>query len=89
VRKLSFTGSTRVGALLLEQCAKTIKRTSMELGGNAPLIVFADADLDGGEGGDGVKFRNAGQTCVCANRMLVADEVYDAFAESWPRRWRN
>jgi len=82
VRKLSFTGSTRVGALLLEQCAKTIKRTSMELGGNAPLIVFADADLDlAVKAAMASKFRNAGQTCVCANRMLVADEIYDAFAE--------
>lgn len=82
VRKLSFTGSTRVGALLLEQCAKTIKRTSMELGGNAPLIVFADADLDlAVKAAMASKFRNSGQTCVCANRMLVADEIYDAFAE--------
>ena len=82
VRKLSFTGSTRVGALLLEQCARTIKRTSMELGGNAPLIVFADADLDLAVKATMMsKFRNAGQTCVCANRILVAHEVYDAFAE--------
>jgi len=82
VRKLSFTGSTRVGSLLLEQCAKTVKRTSMELGGNAPLIVFADADLDlAVKAAMASKFRNAGQTCVCANRMLVADEIYDAFAE--------
>ena len=82
VRKLSFTGSTRVGALLLEQCAKTIKRTSMELGGNAPLIVFSDADLDLAVKATMVsKFRNAGQTCVCANRILVADEIYDTFAE--------
>jgi len=81
VRKLSFTGSTRVGALLLEQCAKTIKRTSMELGGNAPLIVFGDADLDlAVKAAMASKFRNAGQTCVCANRLLVADEIYDAFA---------
>ena len=82
VRKLSFTGSTRVGALLLAQCAPTIKRTSMELGGNAPLIVFADADLDlAVRATMASKFRNAGQTCVCANRILVANEVYDAFAE--------
>ncbi|WDF71522.1 NAD-dependent succinate-semialdehyde dehydrogenase [Novosphingobium sp. KACC 22771] len=82
VRKLSFTGSTRVGSLLLEQCAKTVKRTSMELGGNAPLIVFADADLDlAVKAAMTSKFRNSGQTCVCANRMLVADEIYDAFAE--------
>ncbi|XFF02267.1 Glutarate-semialdehyde dehydrogenase DavD (plasmid) [Bradyrhizobium guangxiense] len=81
VRKLSFTGSTEVGRTLLEQCAKTIKKTSMELGGNAPFIVFDDADLD--EAVKGVmasKFRNTGQTCVCANRILVQDGVYDAFA---------
>jgi succinate-semialdehyde dehydrogenase/glutarate-semialdehyde dehydrogenase len=82
VRKLSFTGSTRVGSLLLEQCAATVKRTSMELGGNAPLIVFGDADLDLAVKATMVsKFRNAGQTCVCANRILVADEVYDDFAQ--------
>ena len=82
VRKLSFTGSTRVGALLLRQCANTIKRTSMELGGNAPLIVFADADLDLAVRATMIsKFRNAGQTCVCANRILVDAAVYDAFAE--------
>ncbi|NBC36444.1 succinate-semialdehyde dehydrogenase [Novosphingobium sp. FSY-8] len=82
VRKLSFTGSTRVGALLLEQCAATVKRTSMELGGNAPLIVFADADLDlAVKAAMASKFRNAGQTCVCANRIFVANAVYDAFAQ--------
>ncbi|WP_315872026.1 NAD-dependent succinate-semialdehyde dehydrogenase [Pseudomonas sp. JV449] len=82
VRKLSFTGSTEVGRVLLEQCAKTIKKTSMELGGNAPFIVFDDANLD--EAVKGVmasKFRNTGQTCVCANRILVQDGVYDAFTE--------
>ncbi|WP_197044113.1 NAD-dependent succinate-semialdehyde dehydrogenase [Pseudomonas viridiflava] len=82
VRKLSFTGSTEVGRMLLEQCAKTIKKTSMELGGNAPFIVFDDANLD--EAVKGVmasKFRNTGQTCVCANRILVQDGVYDAFTE--------
>lgn len=81
VRKLSFTGSTRVGALLMRQCADTIKRLSLELGGNAPLIVFDDADLDMAvEAAMASKFRNAGQTCVCANRILVQDGVYDDFA---------
>jgi succinate-semialdehyde dehydrogenase/glutarate-semialdehyde dehydrogenase len=81
VRKLSFTGSTRVGSLLLRQCADTIKRTSIELGGNAPLIVFDDADIDlAVESAMISKFRNAGQTCVCANRILVQDAVHDAFA---------
>ncbi|WP_242124043.1 NAD-dependent succinate-semialdehyde dehydrogenase [Sphingobium sp. Sx8-8] len=81
VRKLSFTGSTEVGAVLLAQCAPTIKRTSMELGGNAPFIVFDDADLDAAvQGALDSKYRNAGQTCVCANRLLVQDGVYDAFA---------
>jgi succinate-semialdehyde dehydrogenase/glutarate-semialdehyde dehydrogenase len=82
VRKLSFTGSTRVGALLMRQAADTIKRLSLELGGNAPFIVFDDADLD--RALDGViasKFRNGGQTCVCANRILVHSAIYDAFAE--------
>lgn len=82
VRKLSFTGSTRVGAMLMEQCAGTIKRLSLELGGNAPFIVFDDADLDLAVGGlMASKFRNAGQTCVCANRVLVQAGIYDAFAE--------
>lgn len=82
VRKLSFTGSTRVGALLMRQSADTIKRLSLELGGNAPLIVFDDADLDIAVAATmASKFRNAGQTCVCANRILVQDGVYDAFAE--------
>ena len=81
VRKLSFTGSTEVGAMLLAQCAPTIKKTSMELGGNAPFIVFDDADLDAAVlGVMASKYRNAGQTCVCANRILVQDGVYDAFA---------
>jgi succinate-semialdehyde dehydrogenase/glutarate-semialdehyde dehydrogenase len=81
VRKLSFTGSTEVGAKLLAQCAPTIKKTSMELGGNAPFIVFDDADLDAAVvGAMASKFRNTGQTCVCANRILVQDGVYDAFA---------
>jgi succinate-semialdehyde dehydrogenase/glutarate-semialdehyde dehydrogenase len=80
VRKLSFTGSTEVGRLLLEQCAGTIKKVSMELGGNAPFIVFADADLDRAVTGAMIsKFRNGGQTCVCANRIFVEDSIYDAF----------
>jgi succinate-semialdehyde dehydrogenase/glutarate-semialdehyde dehydrogenase len=82
VRKLSFTGSTRVGALLMRQCADTIKRLSLELGGNAPFIVFDDADLDlAVAGAMASKFRNAGQTCVCANRILVQAGVHDAFVE--------
>ena len=81
VRKLTFTGSTEVGAKLLAQCAPTIKKTSMELGGNAPFIVFDDADLDAAVAGAmASKYRNTGQTCVCANRILVQDGVYDAFA---------
>ncbi|WP_061934656.1 NAD-dependent succinate-semialdehyde dehydrogenase [Aureimonas sp. AU22] len=81
VRKLSFTGSTEVGRTLLEQCARTIKKTSMELGGNAPFIVFDDADLDEAvKGALASKYRNTGQTCVCANRLLVQDGVFDAFA---------
>ena len=82
VRKLSFTGSTEIGAQLIAQCAPTVKKLSMELGGNAPFIVFDDADLDAAVAGAIVsKYRNAGQTCVCANRLLVQDGVYDAFAE--------
>lgn len=82
VRKLSFTGSTPVGRLLMEQSAKTLKRLSLELGGNAPFIVFDDADLDQAVAGAMMsKFRNAGQTCVCANRILVQDGIYDRFAE--------
>ena len=81
VRKLTFTGSTDVGRILLGQCAPTIKKTSMELGGNAPFIVFDDADLDAAvQGAMASKYRNTGQTCVCANRILVQDGVYDAFA---------
>ncbi len=81
VRKLSFTGSTEVGAKLLAMCAPTVKKTSMELGGNAPFIVFDDADLDAAVAGAmASKYRNTGQTCVCANRLLVQDGVYDAFA---------
>ena len=82
VRKLSFTGSTEIGRQLMEQCAKDIKKVSLELGGNAPFIVFDDADLDQAvEGALASKFRNAGQTCVCANRLYVQDGVYDRFAE--------
>ena len=82
VRKLSFTGSTRVGSMLMAQCAPTVKRLSLELGGNAPFIVFDDADLDAAvEGAIASKFRNGGQTCVCSNRILVQAGVYDVFAE--------
>jgi len=82
VRKLTFTGSTPVGKQLMAECAQTVKRTSMELGGNAPFIVFDDADLDAAVAGAMVsKYRNAGQTCVCANRILVQAGCYDAFAE--------
>ncbi|MCC7679486.1 NADP-dependent succinate-semialdehyde dehydrogenase [Janthinobacterium sp. FW305-128] len=82
VRKLSFTGSTEVGRMLMRQCAPTIKKLSLELGGNAPFIVFDDADLDAAvEGAIASKYRNAGQTCVCANRLYVQDGVYEAFAQ--------
>lgn len=82
VRKLSFTGSTEIGRQLMAQCARDIKKVSLELGGNAPFIVFDDADLDKAvEGALASKFRNAGQTCVCANRLYVQDGVYDRFAE--------
>ncbi|MDR8105023.1 NAD-dependent succinate-semialdehyde dehydrogenase [Burkholderia cenocepacia] len=82
VRKLSFTGSTAVGRLLMEQCAGTLKKVSLELGGNAPFIVFDDADLDAAVAGAiASKYRNSGQTCVCTNRFYVHDAVYDAFAE--------
>ena len=80
VRKLTFTGSTEVGRVLMKQCADTIKKMSLELGGNAPFIVFDDADLDAAvDGAMASKYRNAGQTCVCANRLLVQDAVYDTF----------
>ncbi len=82
VKKLSFTGSTEIGKLLMAQCATTVKKTSMELGGNAPFIVFDDADLDEAVKGAIIsKYRNAGQTCVCANRIMVQDTVYDSFVE--------
>jgi succinate-semialdehyde dehydrogenase / glutarate-semialdehyde dehydrogenase len=81
VRKLSFTGSTEVGRLLMAQCAPTVKKISLELGGNAPFIVFDDADLDAAiAGAMASKYRNAGQTCVCANRLFIQDGIYDAFA---------
>jgi len=89
VRKLSFTGSTEVGAKLLAQCAPTIKKTSMELGGNAPFIVFDDADLDAAvDGAIAAKYRNAGQTCVCANRLLVQSGIHDRFVEALAARVR-
>jgi succinate-semialdehyde dehydrogenase/glutarate-semialdehyde dehydrogenase len=82
VRALTFTGSTEVGRVLMAQCAPTIKKVGLELGGNAPFIVFDDADLDAAvQGAMMSKYRNAGQTCVCANRLLVQDGVYDRFAE--------
>ncbi|CAN0171177.1 unnamed protein product, partial [Chrysoparadoxa australica] len=82
VRKLTFTGSTEVGRILLKQAADQVMKCSMELGGNAPFIVFDDADLDAAvEGAIACKFRNNGQTCVCANRIYVQDGIYDAFAE--------
>ncbi|MGB5453440.1 MAG: NADP-dependent succinate-semialdehyde dehydrogenase [Sedimenticolaceae bacterium] len=84
VRKLSFTGSTEVGKLLMQQCASTVKKVSLELGGNAPFIVFDDADLDAAvEGAMASKYRNSGQTCVCANRFLVHDGIYDEFARKF------
>jgi succinate-semialdehyde dehydrogenase/glutarate-semialdehyde dehydrogenase len=87
VRKVTFTGSTETGKLLIAQAAKTVKKVSMELGGNAPFIVFDDADLDAAaDGAIASKYRNAGQTCVCANRVLVQDRVYDAFAAKLAER---
>ncbi|HEY6892739.1 MAG TPA: NAD-dependent succinate-semialdehyde dehydrogenase [Rhodanobacteraceae bacterium] len=89
VRKVSFTGSTEVGRLLMKQVAPTIKKISLELGGNAPFIVFDDADLDAAaEGAIISKYRNAGQTCVCANRFFVQRKVYDAFTEKLVARVR-
>jgi succinate-semialdehyde dehydrogenase/glutarate-semialdehyde dehydrogenase len=87
VRHLSFTGSTEVGRILMKQCAPTIKKLSLELGGNAPFIVFDDADIDSAvEGAMVSKYRNAGQTCVCANRLYVQDAVYDQFVEKLAAR---
>ena len=82
VKKITFTGSTRVGKLLMQKCASTVKKVSLELGGNAPFIIFSDADIDAAVAGVmGSKFRNTGQTCVCANRILVEDKIYDIFHE--------
>jgi succinate-semialdehyde dehydrogenase/glutarate-semialdehyde dehydrogenase len=90
VRKISFTGSTAVGKTLIRQSADTVKKISLELGGNAPFIVFDDADLDAAVAGAlASKFRNAGQTCVCANRFLIQDGIYDAFAEKFARGVAN
>jgi len=87
VRKFTFTGSTEIGRVLMAQCASTVKKVSLELGGNAPFIVFDDADLDAAVDGAMIsKFRNMGQTCVCANRLLVQDKVYDAFASKLAAR---
>lgn len=84
VRKISFTGSTRVGQILMRQCVDTVKKLSLELGGNAPFIVFEDADIDAAvQGAVASKFRNAGQTCVCVNRFLIHEKVYDAFVEKF------
>lgn len=86
VKKLSFTGSTAIGKLLMSQCANTVKKVSLELGGNAPFIIFDDADIDSAiEGAMASKFRNAGQTCVCTNRFLVQDGVHDLFVEKLTR----
>jgi succinate-semialdehyde dehydrogenase/glutarate-semialdehyde dehydrogenase len=90
VRHLSFTGSTEVGRILMRQCAPTIKKLALELGGNAPFIVFDDADLDSAvEGAMVSKYRNAGQTCVCANRLYVQDGVYDRFIEKLAEKTRT
>ena len=90
VKKVTFTGSTEIGKLLMQQASGTMKRISMELGGNAPFIVFDDADLDAAvEGAIGSKYRNSGQTCVCANRFYVQAGVYDAFAEKFAKAVRD
>lgn len=89
VRKLSFTGSTAVGKILMRQCSGTLKRLSLELGGNAPFIVFDDADIDAAvEGAIICKYRNAGQTCVCANRIYVQAGIYDVFADKFTEKVR-
>jgi len=86
VRKVSFTGSTAVGKILMQQCAATVKKVALELGGNAPFLVFDDADIDAAvEGAMASKYRNSGQTCVCANRLIVQDKVYDEFASKLAR----
>jgi succinate-semialdehyde dehydrogenase/glutarate-semialdehyde dehydrogenase len=90
VRHLSFTGSTEVGRILMNQCSGTIKKLALELGGNAPFIVFNDADLDAAvEGALGSKYRNTGQTCVCANRLLIQEEVYEVFANKLVEKVRQ
>ncbi|HFQ89353.1 MAG TPA: aldehyde dehydrogenase family protein, partial [Desulfobulbus sp.] len=90
VRKLSFTGSTEVGKLLMRACASTVKKISLELGGHAPFLVFDDADLDEAvQGAIASKYRNSGQTCVCANRFIVQEGIYDAFAEKLIRAVRD
>jgi len=90
VRKLSFTGSTRVGKILLKQCADTVKKVSLELGGNAPFIVFEDADLDEAvKGAIASKYRNAGQTCICSNRIFVQDKIYESFVEKYSIAVKN
>ncbi len=90
VRKISFTGSTEVGRILIQKAASTIKNVSMELGGNAPLIIFDDADLDAAvEGAMACKYRNGGQTCVCANRIFVQDDIYEMFAEKFAAQVRG
>ena len=84
VRKISFTGSTEVGKILLEQSASTVKKVSMELGGHAPFIVFDDADMDEAVAGAlQSKFRNSGQTCICSNRIFVHENIYDEFLEKF------
>ena len=86
VRKLTFTGSTEVGKMLLKECAKTVKRVSMELGGHAPFIVFEDANIEAAvEGAIAAKYRNAGQTCVCANRIYVHEDIYEEFSEGFTK----
>ena len=86
VRKLTFTGSTEIGKMLLKECAKTVKRVSMELGGHAPFIVFEDADIEAAvEGAIAAKYRNAGQTCVCANRIYVHEDIYEEFSEGFTK----
>src|SRR5690348_7123025 len=90
VRKLSFTGSTQVGKLLMAQCAGSVKKVALELGGNAPFLVLDDADLDAAVAGAiASKYRNTGQTCVCANRFIVQSKVYDAFAAKLAAAVRN
>jgi succinate-semialdehyde dehydrogenase/glutarate-semialdehyde dehydrogenase len=87
VRHLSFTGSTEVGRILMAQCAPTVKKLALELGGNAPFIVFDDADIDSAvEGAFASKYRNAGQTCVCSNRFYVQESVYDEFVQKFAAR---